>query len=297
MTCLQAASQAPDLKIPTASVIALLEQAAAQSQCPDFGLRMAQARQASVLGAVGLIVREQPDVRHALRSLIKYMWAQAEGLLVRLEEEGHTVVFSVEIAPGLPKPAVQTIELALASLVQIVERLIGPGWLPEMAVFAHARPRHVNRYTQIFGHVPIFGHERNALVLDASTLDREIQQSDPETARQLESYLRFLVGERHKSQAARVRDMIQVLLPRGECRIDRVAQLLGVDRRTVHRRLAAEGISFSELVQQVRQDLLETYSATNARSLTETSQLLGFSSLSSFSRWRRLSNDPEVASK
>lgn len=46
---------------------------------------------------------------------------------------------------------------------------------------------------------------------------------------------------------ARARHILLVLLPSGQCSIDQVAQQLGVDRRTVHRRLEREGTTFTEV--------------------------------------------------
>ena len=66
-----------------------------------------------------------------------------------------------------------------------------------------------------------------------------------------------------------------------------VAHHLGVDRRTVARHLAAEGTSFSDVVQSLRHELLDRYLAADTHSLTTVSALLGFSSPSAFSRWHR----------
>ncbi len=41
--------------------------------------------------------------------------------------------------------------------------------------------------------------------------------------------------------------------------VDRVAQRLGVDRRTIHRRLVQEGETFSAIVDAVRQELAARY--------------------------------------
>ncbi|RYF58271.1 MAG: helix-turn-helix domain-containing protein, partial [Comamonadaceae bacterium] len=84
-----------------------------------------------------------------------------------------------------------------------------------------------------------------------------------------------------------VRQLVVVLLPRGLCRVEVVAQHLGIDRRTVARRLADERTSFSDLLNDLRRDLFERYRSDGARSLTEVSALLGFSALSAFSRWHR----------
>jgi len=77
------------------------------------------------------------------------------------------------------------------------------------------------------------------------------------------------------------------LLATGRCTIDVVAQHLGIDRRTVHRRLASAGETFSEIVDAVRRELAERYVGNRTRSLAEISSLLGFSAPSGFSRWYR----------
>ena len=57
--------------------------------------------------------------------------------------------------------------------------------------------------------------------------------------------------------------------------------------RTLHRYLAREGETCSSIVDAVRVDLARRYVEDKGRSLSEVSDLLGFSALSSFSRWFR----------
>ena len=62
---------------------------------------------------------------------------------------------------------------------------------------------------------------------------------------------------------------------------------MGIDRRTLARHLAAEGLSFSLLMNKVRSELLAIYLDDGARALSEVSDLLGFAAPSAFSRWHR----------
>jgi len=66
-----------------------------------------------------------------------------------------------------------------------------------------------------------------------------------------------------------------------------VAGCLGVDRRTVHRRLADSGETFSSMLNTVRAELAERLVPNPRRSLTEIGIALGFSEPSAFSRWFR----------
>ena len=85
--------------------------------------------------------------------------------------------------------------------------------------------------------------------------------------------------------SAQVRELVVTLLGTGACTIDRVAQHLGVDRRTIHRQLASEGETFSRIVDAVRRELAERYLRDRKRILTEIASLLGFSAPSGFSHW------------
>ena len=90
-----------------------------------------------------------------------------------------------------------------------------------------------------------------------------------------------------RNLVAQTRDLIVLLLGTGRCSIDLVAQHLGIDRRTVHRRLADEGETYSSILDSVRRELAARYVKNPNRPLAEVSSLLGFSAPSGFARWYR----------
>ena len=67
--------------------------------------------------------------------------------------------------------------------------------------------------------------------------------------------------------------------------MERIAKHLGLDRKTVHRRLAKEETSFSAIVDAVRTELVNRYLDSRERPLAVVAEMLGFSDLSAFSRW------------
>src|SRR5262249_19727045 len=85
-----------------------------------------------------------------------------------------------------------------------------------------------------------------------------------------------------------IRECINVMLPSGLCSADRVAHRLGVDRRTIHRHLSKEGETFSSLLESVRTELVTRYFNNRDQPLSSIAGMLGFSGLSSFSRWYRI---------
>ncbi len=121
----------------------------------------------------------------------------------------------------------------------------------------------------------------------AATSRRPIPNADPELARLARKLLDTESAARGGTTTADVRKLVVMLLPTGGCSIDRAAQHLGVDRRTVHRRLLREGHTFSSIVEKVREELAERYLKDRRRSLADVSSLLGFATPSGFSHWYR----------
>ena len=87
---------------------------------------------------------------------------------------------------------------------------------------------------------------------------------------------------------AEVENTIRPLLPHGEAQARTVAQKLNLSERTFARRLAAEGLSFGEILDQMRRDLALRYLEQNLRA-SDITWRLGFQQPSAFShacrRW------------
>ena len=98
-------------------------------------------------------------------------------------------------------------------------------------------------------------------------------------ARYVQHYLDSIAELPTTTLSDKVRELIWVLLPSGRCSIEQVAQRLGVDRRTVHRRLASEGETFSAILDAVRSELVTRYIKDSDRPLSVVAEMLGFCGL------------------
>jgi AraC-like DNA-binding protein len=139
----------------------------------------------------------------------------------------------------------------------------------------------------MFGYAVDFGQDFNGLVCTTRDMDAPNPLADPVMARYARQLLETNSCSSRMSTVDNVRHLLLVLLPSGQCAIDHVAQQLGVDRRTVHRRLLREGTTFTEVVNTVRRELAAHYIDDAARPLSQVGELLGFSAPSAFSRWYR----------
>ena len=81
-----------------------------------------------------------------------------------------------------------------------------------------------------------------------------------------------------------IENAIAPLLPHGKARLDAVAQTLGISSRTLARRLTAEGLSFGEILDQLRSDLAAHYLREANLSISQIAWLVGYQGVSAFSR-------------
>ena len=120
----------PDVPISVHAFRELLETAARQSNVESFGLRLAKTRQLSVLGPVGLLVREEPTVRHALQSLAKYLALHNEALSFRLSVVEGQAIACVESTLARPLAMRQSMELSVGMLFRVLQPMVSSEWQP-----------------------------------------------------------------------------------------------------------------------------------------------------------------------
>ena len=276
----------PDLKVPASAVGRLLEIAATRARQPAFALHMVESRRLSNLGPLGLLVRDEPTLRSALEVLVHHIHVHNEALVVRVEQSGNLVVIREDFVSKGAGSLRQASELTIAVTFRVLGIFMGASWHPRLVCFSHGAPASLAAHRRFFGDSVEFGHEFNGIVCNALDLEVPNPAADPVMARYTKRLLEQDRG-RHQRLSDRVRQLIVLLLPRGHCKVELVAQHLGVERRTIARRLLTEGTTFSALVDAVRSDLVTRYLADGARPLAEVSALLGFSAPSAFSRWHR----------
>jgi len=239
-------------------------------------------------GITAIFLQSGPvSIRKALEALADYMHLHSDGLRLTIEEDEGLVTVGLAVDSGRPVPIRQGVELALGFIHRSLHQLLGRSWRPRAISFTHAAPARRDAHRRFFGTNVEFGQDCNAIVCFARDLDAAVPTSDPAIARQIQRYLDAVAPRRNATMRDNARECIYLTLPSGLCSADRVAQHLGVDRRTLHRHLAREGETFSSLLDAVRVELATRYIGDRDRPLASVAELLGFSALSAFSRWFR----------
>jgi AraC-like DNA-binding protein len=186
------------------------------------------------------------------------------------------------------------IEFLFASLLADGSRSIGHPTRPLRVELAHAGPADTRVYEEAFREVR-FGCDANVMWINASALDLPHCAPDRALLQILTSHADALLRQlspRPPGVAERARAVIAETLLAGRSGADHVARRLAVSLRTLHRRLAEEGTSHGELVDDVRRTQAMLHLSGNRFSIGEISFLLGFAHPNgfhkAFKRWTQM---------
>jgi hypothetical protein len=175
----------PEIKVSIISVAGLLEESSRQSGVPDFGLRLAERRSLSNLGAVALIVREQPTIRKVFEALVDYIHLHSEALLLRVEDHDDLVILTLSIDIGRPVPMRQGVEMGIGFLHRSLQRLLGTCWKPCGICFVHEPPVRKDTHRRFFGTRVEFEQDYNGIICYGRDLEAAVTTSDSTMVRHI----------------------------------------------------------------------------------------------------------------
>ena len=279
-----------DARISAKAFAELLERSARLARSEVFGLRLAETRSLGILGPIGMVMREEADLRAALHSLARYLPMHNEALELRLAEERGIALLHLKVHLSGDGEARHFTELSLGAFFRIMCRFLGPQWKPNRVCFEHDAPASSQFHRRFFGCRVEFDHEFNGIAFSSADLDTPISSSDAMLSRYAHRYLDSVVEHHDASVGEKVRELVRLWLPSGSCSAAKIARSLGVDRRTIHRYLAESGESFSMVMSEVRAEMAARF-LSRRRPLIEVAELLGFSGPAAFSRWFRQAFD------
>lgn len=273
-----------DLPLSQTAIATLLNLAAEESGVEDFGLRLADKRRISNVGPLALLASMQPTLREMLKVLSNNMRLHSESLVVVIEETDRLMFLRVEFVHMERVPLRQLVDLVLGSVCRYIQAVMETGWRPKAVMLRSPPPRGPTLHADLFRRAPTYSADFDGLVLDRKDLDTEFNAPDPLLLSYVQTYIDQMQSRNRKTMADEVRRVIVALLPGGRCQADSVAAHLGISRRTLTRQLAGERTSFSQLLEEVRAELIEAHLAAK-RSYGEVAELVGLASRSGLSHW------------
>lgn len=222
-----------------------------------------QARYASLVGNLGRVELADEPSRAGCEALVKHSW---EALL--------------------PQQQRQMSEETLAGWVSFGHWVSGVDEAPFEVRFRHSAPADVSEHARIFRCPVLFDQPDNALVFPKRLLALPLGQADAQVQRTLDAYAERLLVEINKGDSVLDRARLELArqLPEQGADLERLSRTLALSPRTLQRRLRDTGLSFSQLVEETRQQLVLHYLRDPALDTADIAYLLGFSEAGSLAR-------------
>ncbi len=237
---------------------------------------------------VGYMALFEETIGGVLQAAAAAMDSRANKPLLRWEQSGS--ICRLVADPGCN--AAEELIFVLFSVLSRIGRIVAndESEPTKAAYFVNRQPRNCNVPKTLENHritIPcFFDQRRTCLELhgDIADLPNPFANRDLVRAGQHLSNRFPMNANEPTSLVALSYHYLSQLLDKSGLSLDAAAETFGMAERTLRRKLAAEGASFRQILEEVRRDTCHLYFLEGTRSLSEIATKLGYSELSAFTR-------------
>ncbi|MFO0723818.1 MAG: AraC family transcriptional regulator [Myxococcota bacterium] len=280
----KAALQDPATRIDLPVYQALVRRAHELTGEDGLGFYMGLKMRISTHGFLGFAAMTAKDVRGAIEIGVRYAATRSPAIGLRLSETEDEAI--LELIEHFPLNDTREFVVAglMVGLAHIGEAITGAP-IYGRAHASFPEPAAFHRFRHLLPGEVRFNQRNNCLIFPREALDRPLVMADPVAAalalQQCERELEAL--ERSRGIAARVVEELQA--PGGGYRtLEEIALALHVSARTLKRQLAAEGTTFSDVLDGIRKTKALELLGSSEDSVDAIAAALGYSDTANFTR-------------
>ncbi|MBI2748952.1 MAG: AraC family transcriptional regulator [Burkholderiales bacterium] len=271
--------------LAAADYVRLLDAGAELAQHPHFGLQVGERVKLGTYSVYGLILLSCRDFGQVFQQTLRY-----EGLAHDLGRSSLSVTGNIaeyRWHSHFPQASRHLAESVFAG-VRVFGAWLAGGPLPPADVsFTHAAPVDCSEHRRIFGTDVRFDAPDNCARFDATLLSLPVPNADVALYPVLQQHAEALLQQKLRQQQSadivtQVRTSIARNLAQDNARLTAVALDVGLNQRTLQRKLQEAGASFQQVLDQTRQELAEGYLQQRSLSLVDIAFLLGYQDQSAF---------------
>ena len=270
----------------------MLDAAARELACPDFGLRLAQSQDLTILGPLAVAIEACSTVAQALDCASRFMFVHSPALKVTAEEDplGRPGVLALTYRKDLRESTYspQGIELGLGVLYRIAVSLTAGTALRSVLV-SHPPVSSVDRYVEYFGVDVRFTADVAALCVQSRVLNETFAGANAALLAMAVDHIEQHFTDPRDNVTAQVRLAIAELLRTARPTLATTARLLTLHPRALQRALAAEQTTFADLLDDVRREAARRYLTTTTLPVGQIANMVGFAEQSTLThatqRW------------
>ena len=281
----------PDTRVSSMQLLNVARNAVRLACGSDAGLRIGLRYHASCYGMLGYAVLCSATLRQAFDTTVRYNRlgnSMLDSQWIETAESAAWVIPNFDEFRLLDRSPLLygfVRDMCMATYVTVFKDVMGAWCIPLRIGFTGPPPPHVDSLARAFECPLEFNQPRNELHYPVAWLERAPQLANPITAAQVSSTCARMLEE-FQWQSGITRRVYHELThtPGHFPEIETVAATLCVTSRTLRRRLAAEGTSYTDLLDGVRHALAMDFLCTSMLSTDDIASSLGFSDSASFRR-------------
>jgi AraC-like DNA-binding protein len=266
---------------------------------PLLGFRLAYSYDLRELGLLYYVIASAETLLGALLRVARYSHVANEAVDLEVNK-GNLLRVRPHFSGIARHSDVHQIEFWMASLVRVCRELIGTNFKPIEVRLMHDRRENAREMEKLLGCAVKTGANVDEIIFSRESGEYPIVSADPYLNRLCvhicEETLARL-GKKTSPLKVKVENAIAALLPHGKMHVDAIAVQLGMSTRTLARKLASEGHSFTKILEGLRFALARRYLAESEMSISEIAWLLGYSEVANFTHafHRRTGTNPRTA--
>jgi AraC-like DNA-binding protein len=249
---------------------------------PSLGLTLGSNERTEFMSLLSHLFFSSATLRDALALYQRFYGFINESVKISLQFRDGDVLVQYRISEP-EHYCVPDMERTLAVAVHRARTHISPVIHLSHVAFQHGVPSYRDCYAACFPCEIRFGQRHCAIAFPEQYLDHLLPERSSSLnhllLQQLESVL-----DRTNRLELRVRGLIHEHLEDGRGSSDDIARYLCISRHTLYRRLKQEGLSFHQLLDEVRREKALAMITNSKLALSEIALKLGFSEQSAFSR-------------
>ena len=277
----------PERTVPLRDYLTLLERAAHETGDEHFGVSMGERLKIDDLGPFGRLLTGAPTLRRAIGTTNALIQRYSPALRSWLEIEGETVRWHYQVTGVRDCRAGRRLhcESSMVLFRKLIRLAAGPNWQPSEILLEQATPQQLRVFQSRLGAPARSGGTDYSLVFPRELLDLPMTYAEPLGQMERRALLIRLISSRPEdSFVASVRAILRGQLCGGYPEMLRVARSTELSVRSFQRRLAKEGMTYSDLVADVRHDVAQEMLADPSKSQLDISMSLGYSDAANFTR-------------
>lgn len=268
-----------------AGLDALWEQALVLTGDSCLGLEVGAHWHPSYYHALGFAWLASESLHDGLSRTVRYFRMLASGVSLGLTLSGSECRLSLDQLQIRPKTRDASVDSLFSVLIRMCRLNAGDDFAPTALNLIRPKPDCSARFYELFRCPIRFGADLDAIWFDREQVERQLPSANRELACANQRIIEAYLAQQDKQDlASQLQHQMMRQLPSGEITEQHMADKLNLSVRTLQRRLADQGTSFKQLVDQTRRRLALSYVEDLGLPLKEIAFLLGFAEPASFTR-------------